>query len=163
MPIYGSSMPVTSNCPTTVNTLFYSKNVWRTPSVILGIRHIWNAGHAGYKHFATLAITSDNHVYVTNTIWIDLIFSVPSKLNKSLTVSPAKHPHTITPLPPCFPVGTPHAELIRSPTLSIIKIWRWEPKRSKLDSRQRTDFDPSNVHCSCFLAQASLFLLLVSF
>ena len=38
-----------------------------------------------------------------------------------------------------------------------------EPKISNLDSDQRTYFHRSNVHCSCFLAQASLFLLLVSF
>ena len=31
---------------------------------------------------------------------------VKSALNKSLTVSPAKHPHTIKPPPPCFTVGT---------------------------------------------------------
>ena len=32
--------------------------------------------------------------------------------NKSQTVSPAKHPHNITPPPPCFMVGTTHAEII---------------------------------------------------
>ena len=40
----------------------------------------------------------------------------------------------------------------------------WNQKISTLDSSdQRTDFQRSKVHCSCFLAQASLFLLLVSF
>ena len=39
---------------------------------------------------------------------------------------------------------------------------RLEQKISNLDSDQRTDFHCSNVHCSCFLAQASPFLL-VSF
>ena len=35
---------------------------------------------------------------------------------------------------------------------------------SNLDSSdQRTDFHRSNVHCSCFLFQASLFILLLSF
>jgi hypothetical protein len=34
-------------------------------------------------------------------------------LNKSLTVSPAMHPHTITP-PPCFTVETTHAEITYS-------------------------------------------------
>ena len=32
-----------------------------------------------------------------------------------------------------------------------------------VSSDQRTDFHRSNVHCSCFLAQASLFFFLVSF
>ena len=36
-------------------------------------------------------------------------------------------------------------------------------KNLKFGSDQRTDFHWSNVHCSCFLAQASLFFLLVSF
>ena len=31
-------------------------------------------------------------------------------LNKSLTVSPAKHPHTITPHSSCFTVGTTHGD-----------------------------------------------------
>ena len=40
----------------------------------------------------------------------------------------------------------------------------WIPKNANLKSSdQRTDFHRSNVHCSCFLAQASLFFLLVSF
>ena len=44
------------------------------------------------------------------------------------------------------------------------KTQRLEPKISDLDSSdQSTDFHRSNVRCSCFLAQASLFLLLVSF
>ena len=34
-------------------------------------------------------------------------------LNNPPTVSPAKHPHTITPPPPCFTVGTRHVESIR--------------------------------------------------
>ena len=35
---------------------------------------------------------------------------------------------------------------------------------SNLDtSDQRTDFHRSNIHCSCFLAEANLFFLLVSF
>ena len=75
-----------------------------------------------------------------------------------------KHPHTITPPPPCFTVGTIHAENIRSPTLRLTKTRRLEPKITNLDSSdQRTDFHRSNVRCSCFLAQASLFFLLVSF
>ena len=85
-------------------------------------------------------------------------------INKSQKVSPAKHLHTITP-PPCFTVETTHAEIIRSPTLVLTKTCLVEPKISKLDSSdQRTDFHLSNVHCSCFLAQASLvFFFLVSF
>ena len=43
------------------------------------------------------------------------------------------------------------------------RLWL-EPKFLNLDSSdQRTDFHRSNAHCSCFLAQASLFFLLVSF
>ena len=76
-------------------------------------------------------------------------------------MSPAKHPHTIK--PPCFTVGTTHVEIICSPTLRLTNTRRLEPKISNLDSSgQRTDFHLSNVHCSCLLAQASLFFLLVS-
>ena len=77
-------------------------------------------------------------------------------LNKSLTVSPAKHPHTIT-SPPCFTVGTTLAEIIRSPTLHLTKTWRSKTKISQFGLHR------SNVHCLCFLVQASLFFLLVSF
>ena len=85
-------------------------------------------------------------------------------LNKSQTVSPSKHTHAIIPPPPCFTVGSTHAEIILSPTLHLTKTWRLEPKISNLDSsNQRTDCHWSNVHCSCFLAQASLFFMLVSF
>ena len=46
----------------------------------------------------------------------------------------------------------------------LTKTRRLEPKISNLaSSDQRTDFHRSNIHCLCFLAQASLFLLLVSF
>uniref|UniRef100_A0AAZ3PVH2 Helicase C-terminal domain-containing protein n=1 Tax=Oncorhynchus tshawytscha TaxID=74940 RepID=A0AAZ3PVH2_ONCTS len=73
------------------------------------------------------------------------------------------HPHIITPSP-CFTVGTTHAEIIRSPTLRLTKTRRLVPKISNSDlSDRRTDFHRSNVHCLCFLAQASLFFLLVSF
>ena len=55
-------------------------------------------------------------------------------------------------------------QIIRSPTLCLTKTQRLESKISNLDSSdQRTDFHRSNVHYSCFLAQASLFFLLVSF
>ena len=48
-----------------------------------------------------------------------------------------------------------HVEIIHSHILL-------EPKISYLDSsEQRTDFHQSNVHCSCFLAKESIFLLLV--
>ena len=61
-------------------------------------------------------------------------------------------------------MGNTHAEIIRSPTLRLTKTRRLEPKISNLDSSdQRTHFHRSNVHCSCLLAQASLFFLLVSF
>ena len=69
-----------------------------------------------------------------------------------------------TPPSPYLTVGNTHAEIIRSPTLRLIKTQRFEPKISNLDSSdQRIDLHRSNVHCSSFLAQASLFLLLVSF
>ena len=76
-------------------------------------------------------------------------------------MSPANHPHTITPPPPCFTVGTTLAEIIHSPTTRLTKTLRLEPNLDSSD--QRTNFHRSNVHCLCFLAQASLFLLLVSF
>ena len=85
---------------------------------------------------------------------------VPWILNKSQTVSPAKHLHTITPPPPCFMVGTTDVEIIRSPTPRLTKTRRLEPKISNLD--QSTDFHRS-VYCLCFLAQTSLFFLLASF
>jgi hypothetical protein len=59
---------------------------------------------------------------------------------------------------------TKHVEIISSPTLILTKTQWLEPKISNLDSSdQRTDFHRSNVHCSCFFTQASLFLSLVSF
>ena len=39
----------------------------------------------------------------------------------------------------------------------------WNQKSPIWTPDQRTTFDQSNVHCLCFLAQSSLFLLLVSF
>ena len=79
-------------------------------------------------------------------------------------MSAAKHPHTITCSLPCVTVRTTHAVIICSPTLCFTKTGQLEPKISHLDSSdQRTDFHRSNVYCSCFLAQASLFFLLVSF
>ena len=38
----------------------------------------------------------------------------------------------------------------------------WNQKCQIWNPDQRTNFHQSNVHCSCFLAQASLFFLLVS-
>ena len=43
-------------------------------------------------------------------------------------MSPAKHPHTITAPPPCFTVGTTHAEIIRSPTLRLQRHGGWNQK-----------------------------------
>jgi hypothetical protein len=60
---------------------------------------------------------------------------VPLIQNKSLTLSPAKHPYTITSPPhPCFMVGTTHAEIIRSPTLHLTKTRQLEAKIATLDS-----------------------------
>ena len=53
---------------------------------------------------------------------------MPLILNNSLTVSPAKHPHTITPPPPCFTVGTTHAEIIRSPLCVSYRHGGWNQK-----------------------------------
>ena len=48
-------------------------------------------------------------------------------------MSPAKHLHTITrPPPPCFTVGTTHADIIRSSTLHLTKTQRLEPNISNL-------------------------------
>ena len=58
-----------------------------------------------------------------NPCWL----SVPWILNNSQTLSPAKHPHTITPPPPCFTVGNTHAEIIRS-SHRISHRQRMEPK-----------------------------------
>ena len=44
---------------------------------------------------------------------------VPWILNKSLNVTSAKQPHTITPPPPCFTVGTAQAEIICLPSLRL--------------------------------------------
>jgi hypothetical protein len=79
-------------------------------------------------------------------------------------VSPVIHSHAITPPPPCFTVGTTHAEIICSPTLLLTKTQWLELKIKHVDSSDKlTYFHQSNVHCLCFLAQAGLFLLLVSF
>ena len=71
-----------------------------------------------------------------------------------------QQPHTITP-PPCFTMGTRHAESICSPFLCRTKTQWLELKISNLDSSdQSTDFHWSNVHSLCFLAQTNLFCLL---
>ena len=95
----------------------------------------------------------DGMVYRCRMLWWPYWLSVPWNLNKSLTVSPAKHPHIITPPPPCFMVVTTHADIIRSPTLHLTKTQWLQPKISNW----------SNVHCSCFFAHASLFFMLLSF
>ena len=51
-------------------------------------------------------------------------------------MSPAKHPHTITPHPPCFTVGTTRAEIICSPSLRLTKTRRLESKKSQIWTRQ---------------------------
>uniref|UniRef100_A0A8C7ST23 Uncharacterized protein n=1 Tax=Oncorhynchus mykiss TaxID=8022 RepID=A0A8C7ST23_ONCMY len=55
-----------------------------------------------------------------------------------LHLSPAKHPHTITPPPPRCAVGNTHAEIIRSPTPHLTNTQ--EPKISNLDSRPKDRF-----------------------
>jgi hypothetical protein len=79
------------------------------------------------------------------------------KINQ--TGSPAKHQYTLS----SMLHGGNHTEIIRSPTLRLTKTRRLEPKISNLDSSdQMTNFHRPNVHCSCFLAQPSLFLLVSS-
>ena len=67
-------------------------------------------------------------VYRSKILWLPCWLSVPWILNQSQTVSPAKHPHTITPPPPCITVGTTHSEIIRSPTLRLTMTQRLEQK-----------------------------------
>ena len=71
-------------------------------------------------------------------------------------------PYTITPLPPCFTVGTMHVETICSPFLRCTKTRQVEPKISNLDSSdQSIDFHWSKVYSLCFSAQTNLFCLLL--
>ena len=106
----------------------------------------------------------DGMAYRCRMLWLPCWLSVPCILNKSLLLSPAKHPHTIRLPLPFFTVKTTHADIIYSPTLHLTKTTRLEPKISNLDSSdQRTDFHWSNVHSSCCLAQASPLFLLVAF
>ena len=67
-------------------------------------------------------------VYRYRMLSLPCWLSVPWILNKWLAVSPAKHPHNITPPPPCFTTGTTHAEIILSSTLRLTKTRRLEPK-----------------------------------
>ena len=75
----------------------------------------------------------DGMTYRCRMMWQPCCLSVPWILNKSQTVSPTKQPHTITPPPPWFTVGTTHVEIIRSPTLRLTKTQRLEPKISHFD------------------------------
>ena len=54
-------------------------------------------------------------------------------------------------------------EIIRSPTRVSQIHSDWNQKSPIWGPDQRTVFHRSNVHCSCFLAQESIFFLLVSF
>ena len=108
-------------------------------------------------------ITSANeNKQITKTDITAHLVTVPVKCLDTATHSRIYHRQchqqsTITLPPPCFTVGTTHAEIIRSPTLRLTKPQQLESKISNLDSSdQRTDFHWSNVHCSCFFAQASL-------
>ena len=61
-------------------------------------------------------------------------------------------------------VGTTHAEIIHSRPLQLTKTRQLESKISNLESLDKINhLHWSNVHCSCFLAQSSLLLLLMSF
>jgi hypothetical protein len=50
-------------------------NAWDELSGVLRQEHkrVQAHVHTLHKHFATLALTSANHVYVTNKIWFDLL------------------------------------------------------------------------------------------
>uniref|UniRef100_A0A8C7LHN8 HECT-type E3 ubiquitin transferase n=1 Tax=Oncorhynchus kisutch TaxID=8019 RepID=A0A8C7LHN8_ONCKI len=88
-----------------------------------------------------------NHETRTTQWHRPIVGCIPPSFNAVVTCW-LSHPHTITP-PPCFTVGTTHAEIIRSSILRLTKTRRLEPKIAHLDSSdQMTDF-----HCSCFLAQ----------
>ena len=58
--------------------------------------------------------------------WWSCWLNVPWILNNS--VSPTKHPHTITSPPLGFTVRTTHAEIIGSPILCLTMTQRLEPK-----------------------------------
>ncbi|CDQ85510.1 unnamed protein product [Oncorhynchus mykiss] len=134
------------------------------------IRHVTEAHHhtnAQGSHWKQkrkfLYITSLTHSvhHLTHSLTHSLSTS-PHSLSTSLhSLTQSTHAHTCAHTLNRLHCETTHAEIIRSPTLRLTKTRRLEPKISNLD--QRTDFHWSNVHCSCFLAQASFFLLCVSF
>ena len=107
-------------------------------------------GHCPVKKDSPTKRKPDGIAYHCRMLWWPCWLSVPWILNKSQTVSPAKHTHTITPPPPCFTVGTTHAEIIRSPTLRLTKTQQLEPKIWNLDSSdQRTDFHRFLMSLAC--------------
>ena len=89
-------------------------------------------------------------------------FSLPWILNKSPTVSSAKHLHNITPPPPCCMVGTTHVETICSSFSASHKEMTSGTKNLKFwHINKSTDFHCSSVHSLCFLAQRPLFIFLL--
>jgi hypothetical protein len=120
-------------------------------------------GHCPFENQMTVPLSAHQmfNVSLHNAVVAVLVKCALNSKQITDSVTSKAPPH-ITPPPPCFTVGTTHAEIIRSPTLRLTKTRQLEPKSSNLDSSvQRTDFHRSNVHCSCFFAQASLFFLLV--
>lgn len=81
-------------------------------------------------------------------LWESYCLNVASVLYKSLTLSPAKQPHTISVPPPCLIVGTTLREIGQSFSCSCLWNTRQlEPKIYNLDSSdQRTDMPWSVIH-----------------
>ena len=59
-----------------------------------------------HKHFATLALTSANHVYVTNTFYLILIWFRPSSPSKTATSSCSAAPSLSVPPSPAVTAAT---------------------------------------------------------
>jgi hypothetical protein len=62
---------------------------------------------------------------------------------------------TITPPPPCFTVGTIHAEIIRSPTLRLTKTRRLEPKISSDQTKPQISTGLMSIACVSWPKQVS--------
>ena len=93
-------------------TLLLGQLVLTQPGRCVGSLSCWETNDSPTKR------KPDGMAYRCRILWQPCWLSVPWILNKSLTVPLAKHPHTITPPPPCFTVGTTHVEIIRLPTQS---------------------------------------------
>ena len=122
-----------------------SYTAWR----YVGSLSCWKTNDSLTKH------KTDGMAYRCRMLWQPCWLSEPWILNKSQSDSPTKKTHNIT------SSSMLHGGNHTCGDHLFTKTWRLEPKISNSD--QRTDFHWSNVHCSCFLAQTSLFFLLISF